>query len=255
MLLAVDIGNTNTVFALYEQKALIQNWRMQTVRARSPDKYAAFLGNMCELEGLAFKKISDVIISSVVPETHFSVGRFCKKYLNIDPVFITKNNVPIDIDLKRPEDVGADRLVNALAVITHYKAPAIVIDFGTATTFDVIDAKGRYAGGAIAPGINLSLDALHHAASKLPKIDVIKPQNVIGKSTTEAMHSGIFWGYTGLIEGITARIKKEMGASDLTVLATGGLAPLFASECKFIDTVDELLTLKGLLIIHQKMKE
>jgi type III pantothenate kinase len=253
MLLAIDIGNTNTVFALYEDGALRQHWRMQTVRARSPDEYAAFLGNMCAIENIALAQISEVIVSSVVPETNFPVQRFCEKYLNADPVFITKDTVPIEIDLKRPEDVGADRLVNALAVVHEYKAPAIVIDFGTATTFDVIDARGRYAGGAIAPGINLSLDALHHAASKLPKIGVIKPDHVIGKSTVEAMQSGIFWGYAGLIEGIVRRIKAELGG-DVLVLATGGLAPLFAAECSFIDQVDELLTLKGLLLIHKKLK-
>lgn len=253
MLLAIDVGNTNTVFALFEGEALRKNWRMQTVRARSPDEYAAFLGNMCALEGIALTQISDVIVSSVVPETHFAIQRFCEKYIKHSPRIITKDDVGIEIDLPRPEDVGADRLVNALAVVSEYKAPAIVIDFGTATTFDVIDAQGRYAGGVIAPGIDLSLNALHSAASKLPKINVAKPARAIGKSTVEAMQSGIFWGYAGLIEGIVTRIKVELGG-DVLVLATGGLAPLFAEECKFISKVDELLTLKGLLLIHKKLK-
>jgi type III pantothenate kinase len=253
MLLAIDVGNTNTVFAFFQKDKLLNNWRIQTVRARTPDEYAAFLGNMCALEDIALTQISDVIVSSVVPETHFAINRFCEKYIKQAPRIITKEDVAIVIDLPRPEDVGADRLVNARAVITEYKAPAIVIDFGTATTFDVIDAHGRYAGGVIAPGIDLSLNALHSAASKLPKISVSKPMRAIGKGTVEAMQSGIFWGYAGLIEGIVMRIKAELGG-DVLVLATGGLAPLFAEECKFISKVDELLTLKGLLLIHKKLK-
>lgn len=255
MVLAIDVGNTNTVFALIEGGALRQSWRMQTVRARSPDEYAAFLGNMCSLEKVDLKGVKDVIVSSVVPETTFAITRFCEKYLNCAPRFISKDDVGVEIDLKRPEDVGADRLVNARAVLAEYQAPAIVIDFGTATTFDVIDAKGRYAGGVIAPGIDLSMDALHSAASKLPKISVSKPDKAIGKSTVEAMQSGVFWGYAGLIEGIVSRIKSELGSDKVLVLATGGLAPLFADECDFIDKVDGQLTLKGLMLIHESMKK
>jgi type III pantothenate kinase len=254
MLLAIDVGNTNTVFALFEGESLLKSWRMQTVRARTPDEYAAFLGNMCALEGVKLSAIASVLVSSVVPETKFALNRFCEKYLKVAPRFISKDDVGIEIDLRRPEEVGADRLVNALAVVYEYQAPAIVIDFGTATTFDVVDAKGRYAGGVIAPGIDLSLNALHSAASKLPKISVAKPERAIGKSTVEAMQSGIFWGYAGLIEGIVDRLKVELGG-DVLVLATGGLAPLFAGECKFISRVDEQLTLKGLLLISKKLKD
>lgn len=254
MLLAIDIGNTNTVFALFKGDAVLQSWRLCTENARTADEYAAFLGHMCALAGIKLAKIKEVMISSVVPETNFHVENFCRHYLQADPVFITKDNVPIEIDLKRPEDVGADRLVNALAIKRFYQTPAIVIDFGTATTFDVVDAQGRYAGGVIAPGIDLSVNALHQAASKLPKVSVEKPDHVIGKSTVEAMQSGIYWGYAGLIEGVVAKIRQENGHGPMFVLATGGLAPLFAQGSSVIDTVDEHLTLKGLLEIYKNRK-
>jgi type III pantothenate kinase len=254
MYLAVDVGNTNTVFALADGGALRASWRIQTERRRTPDEYAAFLGHMFALEGVAFSEVTDAIVCSVVPETGFALTRFFEKYLSCLPVFVTKDDVGIEVDLERAEDVGADRLVNARAVLEEYKGPVIVIDFGTATTFDVIDAKGRYAGGAIAPGIELSLEALHAAASKLPKIGVSRPGRAIGKTTVEAMRSGIFWGYAGLIEGIVKRIRAELGDEAARVLATGGLAPLFAQTCDFIDRVDADLTLKGLILIHQQLK-
>jgi type III pantothenate kinase len=192
-----------------------------------------------------------------VPETDFHIKKFCEKYLKRKPILVGLEQVPIKVDLDRPEEVGADRLVNALAIKEFYKVPAIVIDFGTATTFDVIDAKGRYAGGAIAPGINLSVEALHRAAAKLPRVNVKKPRSVIGKNTVSAIQSGIFFGYLGLIEGIVANISKEMGAKPF-VIATGGLAPLFEPHTKTIQAVDDELTLKGLLRIyqhHQKRKK
>jgi type III pantothenate kinase len=190
----------------------------------------------------------------VVPAADFPIKTFCEKYLKKKPVMVTRKNVPIKVDLDTPDEVGADRLVNALAIIEFYKTPAIVIDFGTATTFDVIDAKGRYAGGAIAPGINLSVEALHRAAAKLPKVNIKKPRSVIGKNTVEAIQSGIFFGYLGLIEGIVENITKEMGAKPF-VLATGGLAHLFQPHTKVIHKVDDELTLKGLLHIHQLSKK
>jgi len=249
MLLVIDVGNTNGVFALYEGETLRQSWRLQTVRGRTADEYAAFLGPMFHLAGVAFGAVKDVLVSSVVPETHFALRGFCETYLGRVPHFLTKDSIPIEIALDRPEDVGADRLVNALAVKVFYRFPAIVIDFGTATTFDVIDQQGRYAGGVIAPGLELSLEALHKAASKLPKVTVQKPPRVIGKHTTEAMQAGLYWGYVGLTEGIVARIKAELGG-DVFVLATGGLATLFAGDMPFIETVDQDLTLKGLQIVY-----
>ncbi len=252
MLLAIDIGNTNTVFAVYEGDVLREDWRCMTDAARSPDEYGAFLGRLFDLAGLSWQGISGVIISSVVPEADFQIKKFCLKYIQKDPVFVTMDKVRLEIKIDRPEDVGADRLVNAVAVKTFYRTPAIVIDFGTATTFDIIDAEGAYAGGVIAPGIHLSLNALHNAASKLPKVSISKPEHIIGKTTVEAMQSGVYWGYRGLIEGIIKQIRLEMDAAPL-ILATGGLASLFSGESSVIEQVDMHLTLKGLHAIYQDM--
>lgn len=250
MLLAIDIGNTNIVFAVYKGENLFQDWRCVSDAARSPDEYSAFLGHLFGLSGIQWDDIHDVIISSVVPETNFQLKGFCRKYLKCDPVFVDMSLVHIEVNIDRPEDVGADRLVNAVAVKAFYSFPAIVIDFGTATTFDVIDASGAYVGGVIAPGVNLSVGALHSAASKLPKVSVAKPDKIIGKTTIQAMQAGVYWGYKGLIEGIVENIRLEIDGDPL-VLATGGLAPLFAEGSPVIDRVDEHLTLKGLQKIYQ----
>ncbi|MCB1562317.1 MAG: type III pantothenate kinase [Alphaproteobacteria bacterium] len=252
MLLAIDIGNTNTVFAVYDGDILREDWRCVTEAARSPDEYAAFTGRLFDLAGIERTQIAAVIVSSVVPEADFQIRGFCRKYLEREPIFVTPDKVNVEIDLDRPEEVGADRLVNAVAVKAFYRTPAIVIDFGTATTFDVIDARGAYAGGVIAPGINLSIHALHSAASKLPRVSVTKPERVIGKNTVQAMQSGVYWGYTGLIEGIVQKISEDMKEKPL-ILATGGLALLFATDSSVIDEVDGQLTLKGLLQIYKDM--
>ena len=256
MFLAIDVGNTNTVFALFDQAKLIQSWRMRTEPDRSKDEYAIFLGRLFELNSYKLSDVSDVYISSVVPETRFSLERFCSSYLDLEPVYVTKDVIDIEIDLLRPEDVGADRLLNAIAVKNEYdQVPAIVIDFGTATTFDVVDSKGRYAGGVIAPGINLSLNALHSAASKLPKVNIEHIEKATGKTTTEAMKAGLYWGYKGLIEGVLNQLIKELEVDEKPlVLATGGLAPLYAENIDLIDKVDADLTLKGLYQIYEKQK-
>jgi len=251
MLLAIDIGNTNTVFAAYKGDEFIDSWRIRSDAGHSADEYASFLNELFSLAGVEWASIRQVIVSSVVPEANFGMGRFCEKYIGVEPVFVTKDMVGISANIDRPDDVGADRLVNAVAVAADYDTPAIVVDFGTATTFDVIDADGNYAGGVIAPGINLSMAALHQAASKLPKVSVKKPDAAIGKSTVSAMQSGVYWGYVGLIDRILAEIKSEL-SSDVQVIATGGLAPLFAKDNAAIDVVDENLTLKGLYLIAQK---
>ncbi|MCF8495152.1 MAG: type III pantothenate kinase [Alphaproteobacteria bacterium] len=253
MLLAVDTGNTNTVFAVYRQDTLLNSWRLRTVPGRSADEYAAFLNQVFDLAGIAWNEVGDIIISSVVPETNFHLSAFCSKYLGREPLFVTKDLVDIALDITRPEDVGADRLVNAVAVQAYYTMPAIVIDFGTATTFDIIDAQGRYAGGVIAPGINLSVSALHKAAAKLPSVSIRRPEHVIGKDTVSAMQSGVYWGYRGLIEGLISGITAEMGIKPL-IIATGGLAPLFAKDMPIINHVDDELTLKGLLVIYKSKK-
>jgi type III pantothenate kinase len=254
MLLAIDIGNTNTVFAVYKGEKSIGLWRCQTSASRSVDEYAAFLHEMFSIQGLSWDKVKDAIISSVVPDADFHVRKFCKTYLKVDPMFVTAAMADIAVSIDKPEEVGADRLVNAAAIKAFYQYPAIVIDFGTATTFDVVNAKGHYAGGVIAPGINLSLEALHRAAAKLPRVGVKKPERVIGKSTVGAIQSGIYWGYIGLIEGLVEKISKEMNEKPF-VLATGGLAPLFADSTNVINAVDEELTLKGLLRIYGIQKK
>ncbi len=239
MLLAIDIGNTNTVFALCEGEQIVKTWRSETGAA---DQYKELESNTVGID--------DVIVSSVVPNTNEALSSFCQRQIGKAPIFVDAAMTGLTIDLDNPDEAGADRLVNARAVVDYYSAPAIVIDFGTATTFDVIDAQGRYSGGVIAPGVNLSIEALHRATAKLPSVPVEKPPAVIGKNTVHAIQSGIYWGYIGLIEGIVQKIIDDMGVKPL-VLATGGLAPLFADSTPLIDKVDEELTLKGLTRIYQ----
>ncbi len=252
MLLAIDVGNTNTVFAIYNKDTLAASWRCTTHSARTADEYAVFLNQLFTLNNIKWKKISDIILSSVVPEANFHLRKFCEKHLRLDPVMVDASVAGIKVKLDNPDEIGADRLVNAVAVKAFYKTPAIVIDFGTATTFDVIDAHGAYCGGVIAPGINLSIEALHRAAAKLPKVSVKKPLTVIGTNTVGAIQSGMYWGYLGLIEGLVRNITGELESKPY-VLATGGLAPLFATNTPLIDAVDEELTFKGLLHIHKQI--
>ena len=253
MLLAIDVGNTNTVFAIFKNDTLLHSWRCTTEQSRSADQYAVFLNQLFELEKLKWTDIKDVIISSVVPDTNFHLERFCENYIKKDALFVGSSNVDVTIDLVQPQEIGADRLVNAAAVIRHYNAPAIVIDFGTATTFDVIDQGGIYRGGLIAPGIRLSIEALTNRAAKLPKINIEKPEYIIGRNTQEAMQSGMYWGYIGLIETICTKIKQEF-VHNVEVIATGGLAPLYAQSTNAIDIVDEHLIFKGLYEIHKYNK-
>jgi len=251
MLLAIDIGNTNTVFAVFKGAEIVESWRIQTDAMRSEDEYAVLFNQLFMMSDLVGKAFAPVIISSVVPEANRTIAKFCEKFIGALPVFVTKDMVDIAALIDRPDDIGADRLVNAAAVKAHYKTPAVVVDFGTATTFDVVDADGNYAGGVIAPGINLSMAALHQAASKLPKISVKRPDHAIGKDTVSAMRAGVYWGYLGLVDRILSEIKAEIG-DDVYVIATGGLAPLFAKDNDAIDNVDGDLTLKGLYLIAQK---
>lgn len=253
MLLAIDVGNTNTVFAAYRDGAQAHSWRSQTIAARSPDEYAALLDHLFSLAGLGWKDFTDIIIASVVPDCDFHLKKFCEKYLVSDPVFIEASMLDIKVDIERPQEAGADRLVNAVAVKAFYKLPAIVIDFGTATTFDVVDQEGNYIGGVIAPGIHLSLEALSRGTAKLPRVDIADPGKVIGRNTVSAIQSGLYYGYAAMIAGITDKIAAEMGGKPF-VLATGGLASLFSGAVPQIDAVDDELTLKGLAYIHQNLK-
>lgn len=254
MLLAIDSGNTNIVFAMFDADGgkVRGEWRSSTDTNRTADEFGVWLTQLMAMEGLNRKDVDACIIASVVPAVVFALKTLCRRYFGCEALVVGDEGVDLGIKilLDRPEEVGADRLVNAVAAHKFYKGPLIVIDFGTATTFDVVDEVGNYCGGAIAPGINLSLEALHAAAAKLPRVAIGRPRTVIGKATVPAMRSGIFWGYVGLIEGLVARIKKEFGAP-MTVVATGGLAPLFLEVTDAIEHLDPDLTLRGLLEIHR----
>lgn len=253
MLLAIDAGNTNCVFAVHNGDDFVQIWRCKTDAVRTADEYASWLFQLFKMHDLSFEDIDQTILSSVVPDANFHLMRLCEKHFGKKPTMVGHNALKPDIQilLDKPEEIGADRLVNATAAIEEYGSPCIVIDFGTATTFDVITAEGHYAGGVITPGVNLSLEALEQAAAKLPKVDVKKTDTVLGKSTIHAMQSGIYWGYISMIEGLVEKLQNEMGGQ-ATVVATGGLAPLFAEGLSRIDKVDDALTLKGLYYLSQQ---
>jgi type III pantothenate kinase len=253
MLLAIDSGNTNIVFAVFGDDGEIKGtWRANSKLERTKDEHAVWLRPLLEMNGIAPDDITHAIIATVVPSNRFPLVGLCRDYFGIEPLVIGDADVDLGIKVlvDRPEQVGADRLVNTVAAHAKYGGPLIIVDFGTATTFDVIDGQGSYMGGVISPGINLSLEALHQAAAKLPLISVEKPDKVIGRDTVTAMQSGVFWGYVGLIEGIVRRIRTEMGA-DCQVIATGGLAPLFLDVTPAIELVDRTLTLDGLYMIHR----
>lgn len=254
MLLAIDTGNTNIVFAVFDGDGKIcGNWRLATIAEISADELNDWLERALLENNIDKSKINHAIISTVVPSMLGELINLCTNFLGTVPLVVGDENIDIGIDVlvDKPDEVGADRLVNAVALSANHTTPAIVVDFGTATTFDVIDENGNYAGGVIAPGINLSLDALHLAAAKLPRVEVIKPDRVIGKATVPAMQSGIYWGYVSIIEGIVKRIEAELGAK-MNVIATGGLAHLFSEGTDVIDGVDNELTINGLYEIWRR---
>ena len=254
MLLAIDSGNTNIVFAIFGENDEIQGeWRSSTDTNRTADEFGIWLEQLMQLEGIPRNKINAAIIATVVPATLFSLKTLCRKYFSCDPIIVGNKGVDlgIGIHVEKPDEVGADRLVNALAAHERYRGPLIIVDFGTATTFDVIDSEGGYLGGVIAPGVNLSSEALHQAAAQLPRVAVERPEFVVGNSTVTAMQSGIFWGYVSLIEGVVKRIKTEM-CRDIDVIATGGLAPLFTQSIDTIRLFDDDLTLHGLLAVYHR---
>ena len=254
MLLAIDSGNTNVVCAVYAGDELRGSWRAATNPNRTADEYAVWLVQLMALAGLSPKDIDATIIGSVVPEATFNLVRLCQRYFASEPLIVGRPDcdigIGIDLDMPR-EEVGADRVANAVAAQERYRTPLIVIDFGTATTFDIIDRGGNYCGGVIAPGINLSLRALDMAAAQLPRIGIRRTPTVIGRSTVPAMQSGVFWGYVGLIEGLVQRISAERG-EEMEVIATGGLAPLVAEATGVINSVDPDLTLWGLRLIYRR---
>ena len=254
MLLAIDSGNTNIVFGVYDRADTLRgSWRASTEAKRTADEYAVWLTQLMALEGLTPDDIGGAVIANVVPATMYALTTLCTRYFKVEPLVVGApgTDVGIEVRIARPDQVGEDRLVNAVAAHASYGGPLIVIDFGTATTFDVIGEDGGYEGSVIAPGINPSLEALDRAAAKLPRIALKEPpQQVIGQATVPAMESGAYWGYVGLIEGLVARIKAEDGRA-LKVVATGGLAPLFARATECIDEVDLDLTLRGLLAVYR----
>ena len=256
MLLAIDSGNTNIVFAVFDGEEKRSEWRSSSDSKRTADEYGVWRSQLMGLDGIDRGAISDCIVATVVPETLYSLKTLCRRYFGCEPLIVGEAGVDLGLSvLVGPADeVGSDRLVNAGAAHRRYGGPLIVIDFGTATTFDVVDDDGNYFGGVIAPGINLSLDALHMAAAKLPRVAVQKPESVIGKRTVPAMLSGIYWGYVGLIEGLLERIKTEYGRP-MKVVATAGLAPLFAEATDAIEHLDTDLTLRGLAQIYLRNRK
>lgn len=253
MLLAVDAGNTNTLFAVHDGTGWRAQWRTSTSDTRTADEYMVWLAQLMELEGLARKDIDGAVIGTVVPQSTFNLRTLCRRYFNCDPFVVGDDTLDlgIEIDVDKPEDVGADRLANAVAAHSSYENSLIVLDFGTATTFDIVNERGAYAGGIIAPGVNLSVEALHSHAAKLPRIAIARPDHVIGKSTVTAMQSGVYWGYVSMIEGMVRRIKAEYG-KPMKVIATGGLASIFDNATDVIEIVDRDLTIRGLLEIYHR---
>jgi type III pantothenate kinase len=254
MLLCIDSGNTNIVFAIFDDEDKMQaQWRTSTYSNRTADEFGVLLGQLISSSKITVADVTACIIASVVPASLYSLKSLCQDYFACEPQVFGETEMVLGIDVKveQPNDVGADRLVNAISAYNQYTGPMIIIDFGTATTFDVIDVHGSYIGGVIAPGVNLSLEALHMAAAQLPRVDIQRTASVIGKNTIEAMQSGIYWGYVGLIEGLVKRLSFEHG-NDMTVIATGGLAGLFSETTDCIDQSDPDLTLKGLLLIHRR---
>lgn len=250
--MAVDIGNTNIHFGLWRDNSWELSWRARTVPDKMPDEYAVLVRNFLSDADLGYRAISGVVISSVVPQLTPAFTELVEQYIKLPPLIVT-NQTPmgIKIAIDQPEQAGADRLVNAAAVVALYGGPAIVIDFGTATTFDVISRDGAYSGGAIAPGIGIAHDALVTHTAKLHKVDLCPPPSPVGTNTIHAMQSGIFWGYVALVEGLVARIKQAMNDEPIKVIATGGLAPLFNQHTYVIETIAPELTLDGLRIIYE----
>jgi type III pantothenate kinase len=252
MLLAIEQGNTNTLFAVHDGQRWSAQWRAATHSTRTADEYAVWLSQLLAMAGLQLGVFDGCIISSVVPQSIFNLRNLARRYLHVEPLVIGENaELGIEVRIDKPSEAGADRLVNAIGAHTTYAGDLVVIDSGTATTFDLVGADGAFEGGVIAPGINLSMEALHSAAAKLPRVAIQKPQRVVGTDTVGAMQSGVFWGYIAMIEGLVARIKAEQG-KPITVVATGGVASLFHGATLAVDHFDPDLTIRGLLEIWRR---
>lgn len=260
MLLVVDVGNTNTVLGLFEAKPaaagaprkLIAHWRVSTNKSQTVDEYGVLFRNLFAMNGIEVSSVQGIVISSVVPPLDSTLREVCECYFQIKPLFIepgVKTGMPVHYD--NPAEVGADRIVNSVAAFEKFGGPCIVVDFGTATTFDVVSPKGEYMGGVITPGIGISADALFERTARLPRVDIRKPPSVVATNTVNSLQAGLYYGYIGLIDGIIERLEAELG-SDVKVVATGGLAQLMGGGSKYIREVDDLLTLEGLRIIYER---
>ena len=254
MLLAIDAGNTNTVFALFRGDDWLGQWRVSTSTARTADEYAAWLHQVMQIDGLSIAGVEDCIISSVVPQSLFHFRNLARRYIKVEPLVINdKLDFGVEIRIERPSEAGADRLVNTVGAHKAYGGPLIVVDSGTAINFDIVSADGAFEGGIIAPGINLSMQALHDAAAMLPRIAIERPDQVIGKATVSAMRSGVYWGYVDMIQGLLRRVKEEYGQK-MSVVATGGVASLFEGAIDEVDHFDPHLTIRGLHEIHRRVR-
>jgi len=254
MLLVIDAGNTNTSLGVYQGTDLVAHWRLTTARNRTVDEYGVHARNLFELAGLDFKAINAIAIASVVPPLNYTLKRMAEVYFHLTPLFVDHTtDLGLRVLYEPASDVGADRLVDAVAATEKYGAPCIIVDFGTATTFNAITQHGDYLGGVITPGIMISADALFERTAKLPRVDIKRPGKVIGSSTVAAMQSGLYHGYVGLVDGVLRKMLNEMGGSP-RVIATGGLASLIATCSSLIELVDDTLTLEGLRLVFERCK-
>lgn len=253
MLLVMDIGNSNIKMGLYEGSDLKQYWRVSTNKGYSSDEYGAFLENMFRHAGLKLSQVGGVIVSSVVPTINFTIDHVCRDYFGTDAMFVTPGvKTGINILYENPRDLGADRICNAVAAYNNYGKPSIFIDFGTATSFGVVDAKGSFLGGCICPGIKLASEALVSGTSKLPHFELVMPDRVIAKTTVTNLQAGLLYGYVGQVNYIIERMREELGAANATVVATGGLSRLIATQSRLIEHIDGTLTLTGLRLIYER---
>jgi type III pantothenate kinase len=251
MLLVIDVGNTNTSLGVFQGVELVAHWRLTTARNRTVDEYGVHARNLFELAGLDFKTITAIAIASVVPPLNYTLKQMSEVYFHLSPLFVDHSTeMGLKILYDPPSDVGADRLVDAVAAVHKYGSPCIIVDFGTATTFNAINKDGNYLGGVITPGIMISADALFERTAKLPRVDIKRPAKVIGSSTVTAMQSGLYHGYVGLVDGVLRKMLDELG--DARVIATGGLAPLIATGSELIELVDDTLTLEGLRLVYER---